>query len=148
MTFSLNNYKCRFLGSGLFTIPDYDTWKPRRRLYDSAFKKSYLEGILPAFNDSVDLFIEKLRPSADGVTPVLMKQHLSEVTMDVISKVREKQQSLYNQSYLYLFLLYRLLLGLISLRVTLLRVWDCRNLRKIKLSLFLSKIVLEEFKIV
>ncbi len=62
-------------------------------MYDSAFKKSYLESILPAFNDCVNLFIEKLRPSADGVTPVLMKQHLSEVTMDVISKVRLSHKS-------------------------------------------------------
>ena len=29
----------RFLGRGLFTIPDFETWKPRRQLYDPAFKK-------------------------------------------------------------------------------------------------------------
>ena len=29
----------RFMGNGLFTIPDYDTWKPRRQIYDPAFKK-------------------------------------------------------------------------------------------------------------
>ena len=29
----------RFMGNGLLTIPDYDTWKPRRQMYDPAFKK-------------------------------------------------------------------------------------------------------------
>ncbi|XP_064406602.1 cholesterol 24-hydroxylase-like [Halichondria panicea] len=77
----------RFMGRGIFSIPDYDVWKPRRRMYDSAFKKSYLEGILPAFNSCIDLFLEKLAPFTDGVTPVPMKEHLSEVTLDVISKV-------------------------------------------------------------
>lgn len=51
------------------------------------FPYSYLEGILPAFNSCIDLYIEKLKPFADGVTPVPMKQHLAEVTLDVISKV-------------------------------------------------------------
>lgn len=31
----------RFLGRGLVTIPDYDTWKPRRSLYDPAFTRRY-----------------------------------------------------------------------------------------------------------
>lgn len=30
---------CRFLGRGLLTIPDYKSWKPRRSLYDSTFKR-------------------------------------------------------------------------------------------------------------
>ena len=29
----------RFLGKGLVTIPDYETWKPRRQLYDPSFRK-------------------------------------------------------------------------------------------------------------
>ena len=29
----------RFLGNGLFSILDYDTWKPRRKLYDPVFNK-------------------------------------------------------------------------------------------------------------
>ncbi len=102
-----DNNGLRFMGRGIFSIPDYDVWKPRRRMYDSAFKKryfnlhtvtllillyfplhSYLEGILPAFNGCIDLFLEKLAPFTDGVTPVPMKEHLSEVTLDVISKVQ------------------------------------------------------------
>ena len=48
---------------------------------------SYLQSILPAFNKCVDVFINKLTPLADGKTPVPMKEHLAEVTLDVISKV-------------------------------------------------------------
>jgi len=33
------SYGERFLGSGLVTIPDYGTWKPRRRKYDPAFSR-------------------------------------------------------------------------------------------------------------
>ncbi len=29
----------RFLGNGLVSVPDYDTWKPRRKIYDPAFNK-------------------------------------------------------------------------------------------------------------
>ena len=32
---------CRFLGRGLLTLLDYDTWKPRRSLYDPSFTKGY-----------------------------------------------------------------------------------------------------------
>ena len=28
----------RFMGKGLFSIGDYEQWKPRRRMYDPAFK--------------------------------------------------------------------------------------------------------------
>ena len=30
------------MGNGILTIPDYDSWKPRRQLYDPAFKKRYM----------------------------------------------------------------------------------------------------------
>ena len=29
------------MGNGLLTIPDTETWKPRRQLYDPAFKKRF-----------------------------------------------------------------------------------------------------------
>ncbi len=37
--FNRYHYQYRFMGNGLLTIPDYDTWKPRRQIYDPAFKK-------------------------------------------------------------------------------------------------------------
>ncbi|XP_064388742.1 cholesterol 24-hydroxylase-like [Halichondria panicea] len=77
----------RFLGNGLVSVPDYDTWKPRRKLYDPAFNKSYLKSLLPSFNKCVDVLLDSIRPLADGETDVPMKQHLAECTLYVISKV-------------------------------------------------------------
>ena len=35
-------YIDRFMGHSILTIPDYETWKPRRQLYDPAFKKRFV----------------------------------------------------------------------------------------------------------
>ena len=94
----------RFMGQGLLTIPDYDTWKPRRKLYDPLFKRRYLghigwygvdifhcsslKDLLPVFNECVDAFLEGLRPLADGKTEVPMKEAFHEAALDVISKVQ------------------------------------------------------------
>jgi len=48
---------------------------------------SYLKSLVPSFNECADRFIGRLRPLADGKTTVPMKEHLAEVTLDVISKV-------------------------------------------------------------
>ena len=48
---------------------------------------SYLKSLVPSFNECADKFIQGLRPLADGKTTVPMKEHLAEVTLDVISKV-------------------------------------------------------------
>jgi len=48
---------------------------------------SYLKSLVPSFNECADKLIERLRPLADGKTTVPMKEHLAEVTLDVISKV-------------------------------------------------------------
>ena len=35
----------RFMGHGLVTIPDYETWKPQRKLYESSFKRRYIQSV-------------------------------------------------------------------------------------------------------
>ena len=99
------------MGRGILTIPDYDSWKPRRQLYDPAFKKrylnidfqnvqqnsifslintttvSYLKTLLEPFNEITTNFLDKLRPLADGVLMVPMKWHFGELTLDTINKV-------------------------------------------------------------
>ena len=92
------------MGQGLLTILDYASWKPRRKLYNSSFKRRYslfrsvimltfyygfssLKDLLPMFNECVDTFLEGLRPHADGKTEVSMKEAFHEVALDVISKV-------------------------------------------------------------
>jgi hypothetical protein len=105
-------YIChRFLGYGLFSIVDYDTWKPRRQLYDPAFRKrydiwdieaitpchahniifvvSYLKTLLIPFNEMVEKFLDQMQPLASGSTIVPMKVHFGEFTQDVISKVSQ-----------------------------------------------------------
>lgn len=77
----------RFMGNGLVTILDYETWKPRRQLYDPAFRKSYLKTLLTPFNEILTKFLDQLKPLAGGSTIVPMKVHFGEFTQDVISKV-------------------------------------------------------------
>lgn len=47
----------------------------------------FLKGLVPSFVKCADSLIEKLQKSADGKTPVPMKLELSNVTLDIISKV-------------------------------------------------------------
>ncbi len=48
---------------------------------------SYLKSLLPSFNECTNKLLEGIRPLADGKTIVPMKEHLSDVTLAVISKV-------------------------------------------------------------
>ena len=48
---------------------------------------SYLKTLLPSFNECCDELLDGIRSQADGKTTVYMKQHLAEVTLNVISKV-------------------------------------------------------------
>ena len=48
---------------------------------------SYLKTLLPSFNECCDKLLDGIRSQADGKTTVYMKQHLAEVTLNVISKV-------------------------------------------------------------
>eukprot|EP00731_Ephydatia_muelleri_P028733 Em0020g377a len=83
----------RFLGQGLVTILDYETWKPRRKLYDPSFKRNSLKDYLPVFNECVDTFLERLRPHVDGKTEVPMKEAFHEATLDAISKLLHPKET-------------------------------------------------------
>ncbi len=48
---------------------------------------SYLKSLLPSFNECTNKLLEGIQPLADGKTVVPMKEHLANVTLDVISKV-------------------------------------------------------------
>ena len=39
LTYAITHWPHRFLGNGLVVIEDYETWRPRRKLYDPAFNK-------------------------------------------------------------------------------------------------------------
>ena len=48
---------------------------------------SYLKSLTPMFGECVDMFLDKLKPLADGRTQVPMKKHIHNAALDVISKV-------------------------------------------------------------
>lgn len=77
----------RFLGGGLLTVPDYDTWRPQRSLFDPTFKMSFLKNLVPSFNECADKMIKKLMLFADGKTSVKISEEFTLFTLNVISKV-------------------------------------------------------------
>ena len=77
----------RLGGSGLLSEVDHEVWQKRRPLLNPAFHRRYLMNLMPAFNNSCDLFLAKLDEMADGKTIVDMAQEFARVTLDVISKV-------------------------------------------------------------
>ena len=98
----------RLLGNSLFSIREYTEWRPRRKLYDQAFNKtyanyihthnnnimisfspfSYLQCLAPQFNACVNKLVDELKLLADGKTLVPFKKYMHQVTMDVISQVQ------------------------------------------------------------
>eukprot|EP00731_Ephydatia_muelleri_P028768 Em0020g412a len=77
----------RFAGQSLLAIPNYETWKPKRKLYDPSFKRSSLKDRLSMFNECANTLLERLRPLADGKTEVSMKEAFHEMALDAISKL-------------------------------------------------------------
>lgn len=77
----------RMMGLGLLTQVDHDAWQKRRALLNPAFHRKYLMNLMTSFNESCDLFLEKLDKMADGKTIVDMADEFARVTLDVIGKV-------------------------------------------------------------
>lgn len=77
----------RMMGRGLLTQVDHDAWQKRRALLNPAFHRKYLMNLMTSFNESCDLFLEKLDKMADGKTIVDMADEFARVTLDVIGKV-------------------------------------------------------------
>ena len=77
----------RMAGRGVLTEADHEVWQRRRALLNPAFHRRFLMNLMPAFNESCDLFLAKLDKMADGKTVVDMAQEFARVTLDVIGKV-------------------------------------------------------------
>ena len=67
---------------------DHGVWQKRRALLNPAFHRRYLMNLMSSFNDSCNLFLEKLDEMADGKTVVNMADEFARVTLDVIGKVQ------------------------------------------------------------
>ncbi|NXY16184.1 CP46A hydroxylase, partial [Atrichornis clamosus] len=77
----------RFLGNGLVTVCNHEHWRKQRRIMDPAFSRSYLIGLMDAFNEKAEELMEKLEEKADGEKEFSMLSMMSRVTMDIIAKV-------------------------------------------------------------
>uniref|UniRef100_A0A8C8BTX1 Uncharacterized protein n=1 Tax=Oncorhynchus tshawytscha TaxID=74940 RepID=A0A8C8BTX1_ONCTS len=77
----------RFLGSGLITAHNHDTWYKQRRIMDPAFSSLYLRGQMGVFNERAERLMDKLADMADTNTAANMHQMFNLVTLDIITKV-------------------------------------------------------------
>ncbi|XP_067240741.1 cholesterol 24-hydroxylase-like isoform X2 [Chanodichthys erythropterus] len=82
-----NLFGKRFLGNGLITAADHDTWYRQRRIMDPAFSSSYLRGLMDTFNEMSERLMDKLEEIAVNKTPAVMHDLVNCVTLDVICKV-------------------------------------------------------------
>ncbi|XP_035388298.1 cholesterol 24-hydroxylase-like [Electrophorus electricus] len=77
----------RFLGNGLITAVDHDTWYKQRRIMDPAFSSSYLRGLMDTFNERAECLMQHLEVIAEERTIANMHRMVNCVTLDVICKV-------------------------------------------------------------
>jgi len=77
----------RLARRGLVTEVDHGVWQKHRVFLNPAFHRRNLMNMMPAFNNSCDLFLAKMDEVADGITAVDMVGEFARVTLDVIGKV-------------------------------------------------------------
>ncbi|XP_792255.3 cholesterol 24-hydroxylase isoform X1 [Strongylocentrotus purpuratus] len=77
----------RFAGRSLVNETDHSRWSQRRALFNPAFHRQYLKGLMDIFNDSADRLVQDLMKRADGQTVVTMRDKFNSITLDVIGKV-------------------------------------------------------------
>jgi len=71
------------LGDSVF-ITNGEQWARQRRIIDPAFEGGRLRTVFPAMWDAGVAAVERLRPLADGKTPVEIEEQASHAAMDVI----------------------------------------------------------------
>jgi len=80
-------YGQRYLGHGLATNLDYESWKKRRAMMNPAFHRKSLKDLMSAFNSTANLLLDHLASMADGKTEVCMVDEFARAALDVICKV-------------------------------------------------------------
>ncbi|PIK32999.1 putative cholesterol 24-hydroxylase-like, partial [Apostichopus japonicus] len=76
----------RIGGRGLFTETNHEKWSMQRKLFDPAFRKKYLLGLLGIFNQCADEAVNYLSQFGDGKIEVKMADVCGRVTLDTIGK--------------------------------------------------------------
>jgi len=74
---------------------DHQSWKKKRACLNPAFHHKYLSNLIGQFNQSCDLFLDKLSMVAEGETEVSMADELVRLALDVVGKVCGKLIYLY-----------------------------------------------------
>lgn len=74
----------RIGGRGLFTETNHEKWSKQRKLFDPAFRRKYLIGLLGIFNDCADKAVDYLNEFADGKTEIRMADVCGRVTLQTI----------------------------------------------------------------
>ncbi|XP_027896293.1 cholesterol 24-hydroxylase-like [Xiphophorus couchianus] len=82
-----NLFGQRFIGTGLVSAIDHETWYKQRRIMDPAFSTLYLRGLMGTFNERAEKLMDKLSDLADSNMQANMLQLVNCVTLDVIAKV-------------------------------------------------------------
>uniref|UniRef100_H3B7K5 Cholesterol 24-hydroxylase n=1 Tax=Latimeria chalumnae TaxID=7897 RepID=H3B7K5_LATCH len=85
LLFSL--FGTRFFGQGLLTDSDHEHWYHQRRIFDPAFSKFYLKGMMGVFNEKSERLMEKLNEKANGRSVVSMHSMVNCITLEIITKV-------------------------------------------------------------
>ncbi|XP_030837275.1 cholesterol 24-hydroxylase-like [Strongylocentrotus purpuratus] len=80
-------YGARTLGNGLLSEMNHEVWMKKRALFNPAFHRKYLIGMMNEFNSCSDKLVTHLIPLSDGQTEVVMTKEFERLTMEVIGKV-------------------------------------------------------------
>ncbi|KAJ8045987.1 Cholesterol 24-hydroxylase [Holothuria leucospilota] len=79
-------YGVRFMGKGLVTEQDHSKWYNHRKIFNPAFHRKHLMGLMSYFNTSSDKLVLKLKDDVDTGKAVPLMDGFSRTTLDVIAK--------------------------------------------------------------
>ncbi|XP_041474087.1 cholesterol 24-hydroxylase-like isoform X1 [Lytechinus variegatus] len=80
-------YGARAFGNGLLCETNHEAWMKKRAIFNHAFHRRYLMGLMNEFNICGDKLVNHLIPSSDGRTEVAMSEEFARVTMEIIARV-------------------------------------------------------------
>ncbi|KAJ8045983.1 Cholesterol 24-hydroxylase [Holothuria leucospilota] len=79
-------YGVRFMGKGLVTERDHSKWYNHRKIFNPAFHRKHLMGLMSYFNTSSDKLVLRLKDDVDTGKAVPLMDGISRTTLDVIAK--------------------------------------------------------------
>nr|ATW72322.1 cytochrome p450 CYP3049F2 [Brachionus calyciflorus] len=80
-------YNERYLGNGLLSNTDSESWKKRRNLFNNGFHRNILMNSIEEFNTKVDSLLVRLRLLSDGCTKITLFKEINHMALDVIASI-------------------------------------------------------------